>query len=128
MWWNLFIFIRIQSSKSGKHVLVGLSFPRPPKLGLSGLVYNKSFVSFSVVFSFRMKAAHITGSPSPLTDFLPAFISAVANVTSRQPLKSGVGRTRAAQLLNCTDTRTRLQKPQFQHQIGFRSPCLRQQR
>lgn len=65
------------------------------KAGLSSSMYNKSFVSFSVVFTFWIKATHITAVPvhSLQTD-LTAFISAVANVTSRQALKSERGKGR----------------------------------
>lgn len=45
-----------------KYALLGFFFFLS-KLRLSGSVYNKSFVSFSVVFLFRIKATHITAGP-----------------------------------------------------------------
>lgn len=60
-------FIKVESSKRGKHALVVVFFFFSSKLGSSGSMYNKSFVFFSVVFSFRIKATHITANPSPLT-------------------------------------------------------------
>lgn len=56
-------FIKVDSLERNMHLLGFFFFFFFVNSGLSGSAYNKSFVSFYVVFSLGIKVTHSTASP-----------------------------------------------------------------